>query len=157
MTEVKLFTNNKIFLGGTCPNNDKDFNYRKDLIRQIDIHDTLGLDYFNPVVSEWNDKCIEIDDKEKNICRTHIYVITPNMRGVYSIAESFGSLIKYPNKRVILAVIKRVKEYDLKFNDHQLKSLAASGKLFTECGGEYYSFDDYYLFKHNILNILVED
>jgi hypothetical protein len=159
MTDVKIlpFRNRKIFLGGTCPGSEKDFDYRKHLIPILENFDKLDFEYFNPVVEDWTPECIEIEENAKIKDDIHLYVISPNMKGVYSIAESFGSLIKNKNKRVILIIIKEIKEYDLKFEDFQKKSLAATGKLLSECGGEYYSFDSLYSFKECIINILIED
>jgi hypothetical protein len=160
MTEVyniKPYRNRRIFLGGTCPNTPADFNYRHDLSEIFDLYDKLEFDFFNPVVSNWDEKAREREEEAKLDADIHLYVISPNMRGVYSIAESFGSLIKYKNKRVIFIVIKEVPEYNIKFDEFQLKSLSATGKLLSECGGEYYSLDTYYHFKQDILNILIED
>lgn len=158
MTEVNMIHNrSKIFLGGTCPGSKSDFDYRPILQNIIDNNDQIFIDTFNPVVEDWTPECIEIEENEKVKCGTHLYVITPNMKGVYSIAECFGSLIKNNNKRVILCVIKDISEYNLKFEPFQIKSLQATGDLLNDCGGEFYAFEHLYQFKQDILNILVED
>ena len=88
----------RIFLGGTCC----ETNWRDTLIPFLD---NLGFSYFNPVVSDWTPECQEIENIEKNEkCDCHLYIITPEMKGVFSIAEiidsaysvresSFGSMI----------------------------------------------------------------
>lgn len=76
----------RIFLGGTCGNS----TWRDEL---IPILKEKKFSYFNPVVSDWTPECIEIENKEKNeLCNTHLYIITPEMSGVYSIAEMVNSV-----------------------------------------------------------------
>lgn len=73
---------NKVFLGGTCC----ETTWRDELIGLIQI------DYFNPVVEDWTEKSIEIENSEKEyLCNIHLYVITSDMQGVYSIAEAVQS------------------------------------------------------------------
>ncbi len=104
---------NKVFLGGTC-NNSK---WRDELIPLLDI------DYFNPVVNDWTSECqqIEMDEKE-NKCNIHLYVITSEMTGVFSIAEVIDSA---HNEKVttIFYVIRSG------FTKGQLRSLDAVANL----------------------------
>ena len=73
---------NKVFLGGTCC----ETTWREELIGLIQV------DYFNPVVDDWTEECIEIENNEKEkLCNVHLYVITSDMMGVYSIAEAVQS------------------------------------------------------------------
>ena len=75
----------KIFLGGTCA----DTTWRDELMPMLD---ELGLDYFNPVVEDWTPECQAIEEDEKNNkCDIHLYVITKEMIGTYSIAEIINS------------------------------------------------------------------
>ena len=67
----------KVFLGGTC----NDSRWREELIEK------LKIDYFNPVVENWDRRAQAIELHERNICDFCLYVITPKMTGVYSIAE----------------------------------------------------------------------
>lgn len=120
----------KIFLGGTCPSNKEDFDYRTLLIPLLEAN---NIEYFNPVVEDWTSECQKIEEQQKEICDTHLYVIAPNMKGVYSIAECFGTLIKN-NKRSMLVYLDKIKEKT--FDSSQLKSLESTGKLLSECGGE---------------------
>jgi len=121
---------NKVFLGGTCPQDKIDFDYRKLLIPYLE---NKNIDYFNPVVEDWTPEDRENEERQKDICNIHLYFISPNMRGVYSIAEMFGSLIKYKNKKVVFAVTSTIGKYT--FSEGQGKSLKATAKLFKECGG----------------------
>lgn len=129
----------KIFLGGTCPRDKDDFDYRKVLIPLLEKY---KIEYFNPVVDNWTPECIEKENKEKEICNIHLYLIAPNMKGVYSIAEAFGSLIydrEIKNKEgeekrfTLFGYVKEIK--DKSFDAGQIKSLDASLELFYKCGG----------------------
>lgn len=76
---------NRIFLGGTCA----DTTWRDELIPMLEAR---GIDYFNPVVKNWTPECQAVEEDEKNNkCDVHLYVITPEMIGVYSIAEIINS------------------------------------------------------------------
>ena len=76
---------NKIFLGGTCA----DTTWREELIPYL-----IGshIKYFNPVVKDWTPECQVIEEDEKNNkCDVHLYVITKEMMGTYSIAAIINS------------------------------------------------------------------
>lgn len=109
----------KIFLGGTCNNS----TWRDELIPLLEV------DYFNPVVEDWTPDCQkeEIRQKEKE-CDFHLYVITHQMRGVFSIAEAVDS-VHNPDKFTILHVCP------LGFDEAQLKSLKAVIDLIVSRGG----------------------
>jgi hypothetical protein len=117
---------NKIFLGGTCA----ETTWREELIRSIQV------DFFNPVVENWTEDCIEVEDWQKrDVCNIHLYVITKEMKGVYSIAEVIDST--HTNKKVtILHVIPDG------FDEVQLKSLKAVVKMVRENGGIAYIDED---------------
>ncbi|MBP5784619.1 MAG: hypothetical protein J6W16_03430 [Methanobrevibacter sp.] len=76
---------NRIFLGGTCA----ETTWRDELIKKLR---NFNCEWFNPVVKNWTPECQEIEEDEKNNkCNVHLYVITPEMKGVYSIAEIINS------------------------------------------------------------------
>ena len=76
---------NRIFLGGTCA----ETTWRDELIEELRNYD---VEYFNPVVEDWTPEDQEREEDEKNNkCNIHLYVITPEMQGVYSIAEIINS------------------------------------------------------------------
>jgi len=78
---------NRIFLGGTCAGT----TWRNELIEYLH-HNNYDCEWFNPVVENWTIKCQEIEEDEKNNkCNIHLYVITPEMEGFYSIAEIVNS------------------------------------------------------------------
>jgi hypothetical protein len=51
----------KIFLGGTC-NGSK---WREELITKLE---EIGIDYFNPVVSVWNEEAQKREIEERQNC-----------------------------------------------------------------------------------------
>lgn len=76
---------NRIFLGGTCA----ETTWRDELIEGLKNYD---CEWFNPVVKNWTPECQAVEEDEKNNkCNVHLYVITPEMIGVYSIAEIINS------------------------------------------------------------------
>lgn len=76
---------NRVFLGGTCA----DTTWRNELMPLLD---EKHVDYFNPVVEDWTPECQIIEEDEKNKkCNIHLYVITKEMMGTYSIAEIIHS------------------------------------------------------------------
>lgn len=81
-------TRSKIFLGGTC----NESTWRNELIEKLDI------DYFNPVVDDWDEKAQVREIYEREHCDFVLYVITKEMTGVYSIAEVVDDSNKQPQK-----------------------------------------------------------
>ena len=75
----------RIFLGGTTSTS----TWRNELIPELD---KLGFDYFNPVVPDWTAEMQLIEQNEKdNLCDSHLYILTPEMKGVFSVAEIIDS------------------------------------------------------------------
>jgi len=109
----------RIFLGGTC--NDSTWRDRIERVVQVDM--------FNPVVDDWNEDCQAVEMHEKDhLCDIHLYVITSEMTGVFSIAEVIDS-VHNSNKKTILHVIPDG------FDERQLKSLKAVVDLVKLRGG----------------------
>ena len=107
------------FLGGTCA----ETTWRNELMPLLD---QMGVDYFNPVVEDWTPECQAIEEQEKNVkCNVHLYVITPEMQGTYSIAEIIHSAhLANIYGTSVDKVIFVVQESD-KWQKHELKSLKA--------------------------------
>ena len=117
---------NKVFLGGTCA----DTTWREALIKM------LGVSFFNPVVEDWTEKCQSIEEVEKaENCNIHLYVITKEMLGVFSIAEVIESA-HMSSKQTIFHVIPDG------FDEGQLRSLKAVGKMVIKHGGVAYVDSD---------------
>ena len=107
-----------VFLGGTC-NNSK---WREKLIGNLEIP------YFDPVVVDWNESCIEKEEKAKSKAKIQLYVITPKQKGFYSIAEfCIAACLKQDT------VITFINDDDGEiFDKDQLKSIEAIKSLLSE-------------------------
>ena len=118
-----------IFLGGTCAGD----SWRDKLIPEIEKR---GFGYFNPVVKDWTPECIEKENLMKNeICDSHLYVLTPEMKGVYSIAEIINSAweVKEHNFGSCIVGILGTKD---DWGEAQWRSINATIKLIKNIGGE---------------------
>lgn len=111
----------KVFLGGTCAES----RWREYIMPK------LLCDYFNPVVDDWTPECQRLEELEKTICDYHLYVITPKMKGVYSIAEVVSDSVKMKDK-CIFCVTKEDDDFD--FHKHEKKSLDATARLVESNG-----------------------
>jgi len=98
----------RVFLGGTC----NETTWRDELIKLLEI------DYFNPVVADWTPEHQKIEIEEKEKCNIHLYLITKEMTGVFSIAEAVHSA---HNKNVVTLLHIMPSGFD----SGQLKSLDA--------------------------------
>ena len=116
----------KVFLGGTCNNS----NWREQLIPH------LNIDYFNPVVKDWTDACKAEEIRQRGLCDYLLYVITPAMSGVYSIAEVVDDSNKKPDKTVFCLLDSD--DNASSFSDSQMKSLEQVGELVKRNGGKYF-------------------
>lgn len=116
----------KVFLGGTI----NESTWRQRLIAQ------LKVPYFDPVVPEWNYAAQVNEDRQKAICRYHLYVVTPLMMGVYSIAELTNDAIKYP-VRTYVCFLKS--DDGQTFDDAQWKSLLQVAKLVQLSGAKFFT------------------
>lgn len=116
----------KVFLGGTC----NDSTWRDRLMPMLE------MDYFNPVVDDWNDEAQAREEEEKANADFQLYVITPLMTGVFSIAEAVECSNKNPDACVFVVLA----EDDSKsFTKGQMKSLIATAQLIENNGGSVFS------------------
>lgn len=111
-----------VFLGGTCNGS----SWRNELIPHPD---RLGIKYFNPVVDDWTPEFQKLEEEVKKNSPIHLYVITKDMTGVFSIAESMNdawisSLTDDLNP--VYTIFYVVKEG---FTEGQIKSLDATVRL----------------------------
>lgn len=120
----------KVFLGGTCNNS----TWRSKLKTM------LTIDYFDPVVEDWDEEAQLEEERQKVICDIHLYVITPRMSGVFSIAEAVDSSWQSwiskdtdePKETVFCILKEDGKEV---FTEGQMKSLKAVERLVEARGG----------------------
>jgi len=115
----------KVFLGGTC----NESIWRNDLIK------LLTIDYFNPIVEDWTEECMAEERKQREQCDWCLYVITPKMTGVYSIAEVIDDSNKKPD-RTIFCFLKE--DSGCTFTKGQVKSLNQVGKMVKRNGGKWF-------------------
>ena len=76
-----------IFLGGTTNGS----TWRNEFI-QLVSEINPNLKYFNPVVPNWTQECIDLENFVKAHATYHVYVLTPRLVGYYSIAEMVESV-----------------------------------------------------------------
>lgn len=82
-------------------------------------------------MDNWNEEAQQTEIEKRETCDYVLYVITPKMKGVYSIAEVVEDSIKRPNKTLFCYL----NNYDnLTFDEHQIKSLEMT-KLMIENNG----------------------
>jgi hypothetical protein len=112
----------KVFLGGTCNGS----GWRNELIPQLEI------DFFNPVVDNWTPEKQEEEIQQRKNCDFVLYVITPKMTGVYSIAEVVDDSNKRPEKTIFCFLTN---DEGLTFENHQIKALKMVARMVEENGG----------------------
>ena len=96
----------------------------------------LTIDYFNPVVTDWNEEAQKREEEEKASADVRLYVITSKMTGVYSIAEVVDDSNKYPQKTVLVVA----NDIDgPEFTEFQVKSLQATMKLVKVNGAKVFN------------------
>lgn len=113
----------KVFLGGTCNE-----SLWRDVIMPMFLNE--GIEYFNPVVDDWTEECQAEEERQKKICSFYLYVITPKMKGVFSIAEVVDSSNKHPLSTVLVVIEdNKFPIQDGEFTKEQKKSLDAVKKM----------------------------
>ncbi len=120
----------KVFLGGTSDTTV----WRDELI------ELLHIDYFNPVVDDWTEEDQENELRERATSDFLLYVLTPRMKGLYSIAEVVDDSNKRPDKTLLY--IKKVDVEggtNITYLPHILKSLTAVEKLVVSNGGRVFN------------------
>lgn len=116
----------RVFLGGTCA----DSKWRDQMKTFLDEE---KIKYFDPVVDDWNEEAQARELQEREKCDFCLYVITPKMQGVYSIAEVVDDSNKRPHKTVFVCLAT---DDNTKFMENGLKSLKQVGKMVKENGGQ---------------------
>ena len=115
----------KVFLAGTC----NESTWRDELLKK------LKIDYFNPVVDDWTEECYKEELRQREICDYCLYVITPRMTGVYSIAEVIDDSNKRPEKTIFCFLSN---DDSKRFVNGQIKSLDKVGIMVENNGGKYF-------------------
>ena len=116
-----------IFLGGTCnedPWRTKFISVWNKLIKEDRYSSLKNIKLYNPVVNNWNDAAQKAEEETKNDAMMNLFVITPKMNGVFSIAEAVEQS-HFDKAITFFAVFDK---YGM-FSVSQKKSLEAVGKL----------------------------
>ncbi len=112
----------KVFLGGTV-NGSTWREYVKP---------RLKIDYFDPVVKEWNDEAYQRELFERKHCDFCLYVITAKMTGYYSIAEVIDDSFKRPDRTIFCYLPD---DEGIKFDDYGEVDIQILGTQAIQNGG----------------------
>lgn len=105
----------KVFEGGTCNGSE----WRNWLNGRLD-----NVEFFNPVVSDWNEEAQKREIQERQDCDYVLYTLTSKMTGVYSIAEVTEDSVKRPEKTLFC-----ISNHDGEFEEGMKKSLKAVARM----------------------------
>ena len=111
----------KVFLGGTSNGS----LWRDDVIKKLKIN------YYNPVGEHWTPEMMKEELQQRKECDFCLYVITPKMEGVFSIAEVVDDSNKRPAKTIFCFLNE---DEEKTFSDVQIKSLQRVAKMIKENG-----------------------
>ena len=114
-----------VFLGGTC----NESTWRDQLIPRL-----TNASAYNPVVPNWTPECQTEEVRQREICDYCLYVITPKMTGVYSIAEVVDDSNKRPKKTLFCFFDE---DGGKSFEKHQVKALIQVGVMVNNNGGKW--------------------
>ena len=89
-----------VFLGGTCNGS----TWRDELMPMLD---SSKIDAFNPVVEHWDEKAQAEEDFHKQNDDYCLYVLTPEMKGVYAVFEVAMDSMKRPGKVIFCVLPER--------------------------------------------------
>lgn len=112
----------KVFLGGTVGKS----KWRNYLIPRLEV------DYFNPVVENWDETAQEKEIKERQTCDYVLYVLTPKMEGYYAIAEVTDDSYKRPDKTLFCFLTQDEND---RFTKEQVHDFEKVRKKIIENGG----------------------
>ena len=115
----------KVFLGGTCNGS----LWREELIKDLKIN------YFHPVGDDWTPAMMEEEIKQRKECDFCLYVLTPKMKGYYSIAELADDSNKQPAKTIFCFLSS---DEGHTFSEFQIKSLEQIGKMIKRNGALFF-------------------
>ena len=126
----------KVFLGGTVAG----YDWRKIVEKEFKCDRNIEL--FNPIVSKWTKECVIRENKYKENCDISLFVITPYLQGIYSIAEAVEESNKRPERTVFVILEKVINNNEKEirtFTEHMLHSLQVTGELIERNGGQFFT------------------
>ena len=89
-----------VFLGGTCNGS----TWRDELMPMLDQE---KISAFNPVVETWDEEAQKNEDYHKENDDLTLYVLTPEMKGIYGVFELAMDTCKRPGRVVACIVQER--------------------------------------------------
>jgi len=120
----------KVFLGGTVNGS----RWRDLLISKLEV------EYFNPVVENWDDEAYKRELYERKNCDFCLYVITARMTGYYSLAEVIDDSFKKTDKTIYCFLEDDDGE---KFSESEIEQLNYLGKIVKSNGAVwFYTLDE---------------
>ena len=129
-TVPKLVSDAYVFLGGTCNGS----TWRDSLMPLLDEAD---IKYFNPVVEDWTEECMAIEEVEKFKSTHELYIISPEMIGVYSIAEAVKGAFTKPESTIFCYIDNSHNPLASDtFTEAEKKSLAKTAEIIADAGGK---------------------
>lgn len=120
-----------VFMGGTLAGS----NWREILGRMVKSD---NVELLNPTVGDWNEEAQQKGIEMRESCDYCLYVVTPRMEGVYSIAEVVDDSNKRPEKTLFCFTNDVVDDMLIEFEADPEKSLRAVAKMVHDNGGQYF-------------------
>jgi len=114
----------KVFLGGTVNGSTW----------RTSVKEQLNINYFDPVVDDWNDAAYERELTERRYCDYLLYVLTPKMTGFYAIAEVTDDSYKRPDKTIFCYLPE---DGDAAFSDEQIAEMESLGQTVVSNGAHW--------------------
>ena len=127
-------------------------HWREEFIKEWkdttkNLPECKDIELFNPVVEEWTEECKINEDRVKNEAIINLFVITPSMKGPFSIAEAVECANNCPGK-TIFAIYDKNNAFDPKINN----SFNSIGKVVESHDGVYINSTDS---MHNIIAAII--
>lgn len=114
----------KVFLGGTVNKSQW----------RTGVKEMLNINYFDPVVENWNDAAYERELTERRYCDYLLYVLTPKMTGFYAIAEVTDDSYKRPDRTIYCYLSQDGED---SFSPSQIAEMEQLGQVVLENGGRW--------------------
>ncbi len=114
----------KVFLGGTVNGSKWRSRVKEELI----------VDYFDPVVDDWNDAAYERELSERRNCDYLLYVLTPKITGYYAVAEVTDDSYRRPD-RTLYCFLEEDEED--RFSPDEIEEFNLLGEVVTANGAKW--------------------
>ena len=116
----------KVYLGGTISGS----TWRDELI------ELLKIDYFKPTNEVWSEEGYKEAQSQREICDYFLYVITPKVIDMHTIASLSQDSSMYPDKTIFCALSV---DDGSTFSQEQIQSLDEISKVVSSNGAKVFS------------------